>query len=330
MEVALSTVFFERLRAPGSECAGSTVSETVPQSRPLISVVIPTHNRPESLVRAVRSVLDLPRHDFDLEVIVIDDDSTDDTREAVQALPVRFRHISARSAAAARNEGMRLATGDFVAFLDDDDVWLPNNLEPQLKMLLAHPEYGAVHAQALICDEDTRVVDGPMPGGPLSSGSIFSDLLTYWPQIGTFLVRASVVREIGEMDPALYSEEEWDWVLRIAERYPIGRVAEPVMLYTRRMLADQVRWARLDYTIEVFQRRIRHLGRLRRLVLQRVIWQHRGWYCSQFLDDARQYKADGNRATALKCIYYALRASPLHAIAGCRSLRQPVRQIPTQ
>ena len=283
--------------------------------KPLVSVVIPTHNRSKLLAQAIESVLALPCHKHDLEVIVVDDSSTDDTPQLVQNYPVKYRRISAKSAAAARNEGIHSATGEFIAFLDDDDLWLPNNLGPQLELLMAHPEFGAAHAQTWFTDQNMQIVGGPAPGGPLSSGWIFMDLLTYWPQIGTVVVRASVAREVGDMDSKLPSagDEEWDWVLRIAQHHQIARIDQPVMLYRQPFQAEELRWERLDYTIKVFQRRIRHLP-----VIQRILWRHRGWYCDKFMSEAYLYKAHGKRRKALRCLYYAMRTSPLHAVKGMR------------
>jgi glycosyltransferase involved in cell wall biosynthesis len=287
--------------------------------KPLVSVVIPTHNRSKLLAEAVESVLQLPCQDYDLEVIVVDDASTDDTASVIAKYPVTYRRISARSAAAARNEGIHTATGDFIAFIDDDDVWLPNNIAPQLQVLMAHPEYGAAHAQTWLADQERRSVGEPSPGGPLSSGWIFLDLLNYWPQIGTLVVRSCVAREIGDMDSKLQSEEEWDWILRIAQHHQIARVAQPVMLYRQRFEDEELRWKRSRFTIKVFRRRVRHFPFRQRLGLQRILWRHRGWYCDKFVHEARSYKEKGQRAKVLRCLYYAVRTSPLHAVKGVHS-----------
>ncbi len=286
-------------------------------AKPLVSVVIPTHNRSKLLKEAVESVLALPCREYDLEVIVVDDGSTDDTPQLVQNYPVKYRRISAKSAAAARNEGIHTATGDFIAFLDDDDVWLPENITPQLDLLMARPEFGAAHAQTWLTDQNKQTFGEPAPDGPLASGWIFMDLLTYWPQIGTLVVRALVAREVGDMDLGLRSEEEWDWILRIAQQHQIARIAQPVMLFRQRLEDEELCWERLNYTIKVFQRRIRHFNLFKRLILQRIIWKHRGWYCGKFLNEAYLYHKKGRRNMTLRCIYYAFRTSPFHAFRGC-------------
>lgn len=281
----------------------------------LVSVVIPTHNRAALVRAAIESVQAVYHDGFALEVLVVDDGSTDETAEVVRTLPVTYLRTEGIGASGARNTGLHAATGDFIAFLDDDDLWLPNNISPQLHLFSEHPEYGAVHAQLLRTDASRTPYGEPVPGGPLSSGWIHERLMTYWPQLGTLLVRADVVREIGDFDETLRSEEEWDWLLRIARRYPIGCVEEPVMLFCQRGYEDDaLNWQRVPDTIKVFHRHTRMYGPSRRLQLERVLWKHRGWYAAQFVMSARHYAARGDRGQALRCVAYAVRTSPPHTV----------------
>lgn len=283
---------------------------------PLVSVIIPTRNRSVLLREAIESVLAVHRGVFELEVIVVDDGSTDSAREVASAYPVVYLRTEGLGASAARNAGMDAARGEFLAFLDDDDVWLPNNVAPQLSMLDGHPEYGAAYAQVQLTDANRVPYGDPIPAGPLQSGWIFDDLLTYWPQLGSIVVRTAVAREIGGFDLTLRSEEEWDWILRIARRYPIGRIEEPVLLFRQRGYGDEaLAWRRLPDTIKVFQRHTSDAAFSRWLHLQRLLWSHRGWYASGFVHSARHHARQGDRTRALRCLHYALRTSPLHAIA---------------
>lgn len=280
----------------------------------LVSVIIPTHNRAALLHQAIESVLAVQGDNFALEVLVVDDGSTDDTPAVARAFPVTYLRTNGIGASGARNAGLHAATGDFIAFLDDDDLWLPNNISPQIRAFAEHPEYGAVYAQLWCTDADRKPYGDPMPAGPLTSGWIHDDLLTHWPQLGTLVVRASVARAIGDFDAALCSEEEWDWLLRIARRYPIGRVETPVMLFRQRGYEDDaVWWRRLPDTLKVFHRHTRDYAPVRRLRLQRILWKHRGWYAANFMLSARHYATNGKRAAALRCVAYAVRTSPPHA-----------------
>ena len=115
---------------------------------PKVSVVITTKNRSTQLAEAIESALALDRTRFDLEIIVVDDGSTDDTPEVLQRYPVRVIRTEGVGMARARSIGLEAATGDFFGLLDDDDVWLPTAITTQLTEFERHPEYGAVHAQA--------------------------------------------------------------------------------------------------------------------------------------------------------------------------------------
>ncbi len=282
---------------------------------PLVSVVVPTHNRSSLLRQALDSILAVEHTAFDLEIIVIDDGSTDATPDVVASYPVVYRRTSGIGASGARNVGMETARGDFIAFLDDDDVWLPGNITPQLQLLDQHPEYGAVYAQVLLTNPDRVPFGEPAPPGPLPSGWIFDSLLTHWPQLGSLVVRSSVVRDIGGFDRSLRSEEEWDWLLRIANRYPIGRIEQPVMLFRQRLDSDEaLAWNRFHDTVKVFKRHTQTRSPARWLRLQRTLWAHRGWYASVFVQSAWHHASQGAYARTLLCFRYAVAASPIHTV----------------
>lgn len=295
---------------------------------PLVSVIIPTRNRAALLREAIESVLAVQRDGFELEPIVVDDGSGDETPDVAAAYPVVYLRTEGLGASAARNHGMAAATGDFIAFLDDDDLWLPTNIGSQLRVFAEHPEYGAVYAQVQLTDAQRTPFGEPSPAGPLASGWIFDDLLTYWPQVGSVVVRSSVVRAVGDFDTSLVSEEEWDWILRIARRYPIGRVEVPVLLFRQRGYGDDdVAWRRFPDTMKVFRRhtRDRDADLARKVRFQRLLWSHRGWYAAGFVHSARYHAQQGDRRRAMRCLRYAVRSSPLHTVAVlASSWRRPV------
>lgn len=293
---------------------------------PLVSVIIPTRNRPALLKEAIESALAVVRDGFELEVVVVDDGSTDDTVEVARAYPVTLLQTPTIGASGARNAGIAAARGDYIAFLDDDDVWLPNNIAPQLRAFADHPEYGAVFARVQRTDANRVPYGEVIPSGPQSSGWIFEELLRYWTQLGSVVVRSSVVREIGGFDPSLIAEEDWDWLLRIARRHPIGRIADVVVLFRQRGDGDEnLSWRRLPDSVRAFHRHTRHYAPMRRLALQRILWAHRGGYAAEFLLHSQYHARRGDRGRALRCVVYALRSSPPHAMALLSRgwLRQP-------
>ena len=127
------------------------MNETAPDLRdlPIVSVVIPTHNRAKLVSEAIDSVYQQEGlgKDFNIEIIVVDDASTDSTSEVIKGFPaVRYIRFSTNlGPAAARNAGIRASTGKYVAFLDDDDIWLPHRLRSQVPMLEANPSVGVVY-----------------------------------------------------------------------------------------------------------------------------------------------------------------------------------------
>lgn len=284
----------------------------------LVSVVITTRNRSQLLREAIQSVLDIKNPAFNLEIIVVDDGSTDGTLEVLADYPVTLIKTTGIGMAKARNAGLHAAQGDFVTLLDDDDVWLPNNIAPHIELFERHPEFGAVHAQAQLANYDKTPFGDPVPAGPLPSGWIFEELLQYWPQVGTILTRTSVAREAGDMDPTLTGDTDWDWLLRVARRYPIGRIEQPVMLFRQRNKAEEeLAWRRFPAMVKIFKRHTRDLSALKQLKLRPILWRHRGWWASQFLNFARMHVAEGNQRRAYRSLYYAFRCSPPHALINC-------------
>lgn len=192
---------------------------------PRVSVVIPAYNREATIERAMRSVLEQSVRD--LELIVVDDASTDDTVKAVEAVGdtrVRvLRHETNRRAGAARNTGIRAATGDYVAFLDSDDAWLPGKLEKQLAYMDGAADVGASCTGFRLVDGNEVFPRVPrfvtyreiLMGCDLAPGS-------------TLVVRRGVFDEVGLNDERFYRYEDWDWVLRYAAAHPMGVLAEPL------------------------------------------------------------------------------------------------------
>jgi glycosyltransferase involved in cell wall biosynthesis len=121
--------------------SGPAAGEGASQRRsPRVSVIIPTHNRPDRLPRAVASVLNQTFRD--VEIVIVDDASADDAAEVVARQDPRIRYVrhgSPKGACGARNTGIRLARGEFVGFLDDDDEWLPEKLQRQVRVFEASP-----------------------------------------------------------------------------------------------------------------------------------------------------------------------------------------------
>ena len=293
---------------------------------PKVSVVITTKNRSTQLAEAIESALALDRTRFDLEIIVVDDGSTDDTPEVLQRYPVRVIRTEGVGMARARSIGLEAATGDFFGLLDDDDVWLPTAITTQLTEFERHPEYGAVHAQAQMVGPTLVPFNVPFPPGPLASGRIFDALLGYFPQVGTILTRMDVAREAGPFDETLPGDNDWEGIRRVAKRHEIGAVPVPVLLFRQREEPhEELTWRRTPAVSDIFHRHTRDLPLADRLRLRPLLWKHKGFAASVCLDHAQANWRAGQKRRAVVSVGYAARISLPHATieAVRRTLRRP-------
>lgn len=192
-----------------------------------VSVVIPTHNRSALVVRAVKSVLSQTYSD--LECIVVDDASSDDTAERLRQIAddrlVCVHHESPRGASAARNTGIQLAKGRYVAFLDDDDEWLPHKLDRQLSVLKNAPD----NVGLVYCWMDYQDEGGFQKSlRPSLRGYIFADVLDTQPigNSSTLLVRRNVIADVGPFDESLPRGNDGDFIRRICQKYDVDFVPE--------------------------------------------------------------------------------------------------------
>jgi glycosyltransferase involved in cell wall biosynthesis len=201
---------------------------------PKVSVIIPTYNnRSRYLEAAIRSVRRQTFQDF--EIVVVDDGSKDETARVVHDFAdrrMRFvRHDRNRGEAAARNTGIRHATGRYVAFLDDDDEWLPKKLEKQVALLDR-----SVSSVGLVYTGFWRINGTREPIGqwiPDKKGDVFGAMCAQnW--IGTpstVLVRSECFRQVGGFDESVTYGADYDMWLRISRKFAVDYISEPLILY---------------------------------------------------------------------------------------------------
>lgn len=189
------------------------MSSSSRNSAPLVSAIIPTYNCSQYLSQAIDSAL---AQTYPLvEVVVVDDGSTDDTAAVVQRYGSRVRYVRQENAgtAAARNTGIRNSSGELIALLDHDDRWLPTKLEKQVP-LFAHPSVGLVHTGGRVFDaESLKVTSEYLPEPDLG----VHDLME-WCRVGcaTTVLRRAAVEQVGLFDSALPGADDWDMWIRIA------------------------------------------------------------------------------------------------------------------
>jgi hypothetical protein len=199
---------------------------------PSVSVVIPTYNRAQTIGRAVDSVL--AQTYSDLEVIVVDDGSTDDTRQVLARYgdAIRYLYQENQERRVARNNGIRHACGEYIAFLDSDDLWLPDKLRRQVALLDQNPQVGLVYGQMFPIDPDgtwhlraTRCTGWGQPGPAMIFEQLVMRNLIPTP---TVVARKRCFDHVGGFDPSLTCSEDWDLWLRIALHYEIAFMPEPL------------------------------------------------------------------------------------------------------
>lgn len=202
---------------------------------PRISVVIPSYNAKKWIRQTVDSVLCQTYPDF--ELIIVDDGSTDGTVDMVNSISdpriraYRYPNAGVRGPAAGRNRGLSHARGEFVAFLDHDDLWLPEKLAAQLSVLQENPEVALAYSWVDVIDEK-GLRNGPA-SQTIVNGDAFDVLLKDCvPWTGSNpLIRRSAFQHVGLFSEGVGLADDWDMWLRIAEVYPFACIPKTHVLW---------------------------------------------------------------------------------------------------
>ena len=198
----------------------------------MISVIIPTYNSDKYISEAIHSVLRQTCTDY--EIIVIDDGSTDRTREIIENnFPqVRYFYIPNQGVSRARNYGIRRAKGEFIAFLDSDDLWLPEKLEKQLKVFNADHELMMVFTEHLIFDTHGFRDRKFSKKNRIMKGDVVKNIfLSSHVTTSTVMVRRRVFREIGYFEESMMAAEDDNLWIRIALKFRIHLLDEVLVHY---------------------------------------------------------------------------------------------------
>jgi glycosyltransferase involved in cell wall biosynthesis len=201
---------------------------------PKVSIIIATHSRPKLLPRAVKSA---QAAGTDVEVVVVDDASTDETAEVCQKLEdIKYVRVERNQhTAGARNIGLMVATAPYVGFLDDDDWRLPDSLDKQVELLEQNPGAGLVYGQFLSADQGGNIIAEEQPI-PLAcpQGDVFWRILE-GPIFGclTAVFRRECIQKVGLLDPTYSGADDWDLWVRILEIYEAVAVHEPVAVWRK-------------------------------------------------------------------------------------------------
>ena len=195
---------------------------------PLVSVIIPTHDRLALLMEAIDSVR--AQSYAPIELIVVDDGSTDGTARRLRAEPgVRLLGMDHTGyPGAVRNAGVAIATGDYLAFLDSDDLWMPDKLALQMELLRESPEVPIVHSRELWLRDGRTVSQAGQRHR--RAGRLFADAVRKCV-IGpsTVVLHRVVLREVGGFREDLQIAEDYELWLRVTARFPVAYCDQPLV-----------------------------------------------------------------------------------------------------
>ena len=203
----------------------------------MITVIIPTYKRSKYLERAINSVLNQTYND--IEIIVVDDNNNDEFRQDTEKIMARYggyeniiyiQHEKNLGGCAARNTGIKLAKGEFIACLDDDDIWLKDFLEKTIKTIGEDINIAAAYSSYYIGNEESVFFINKHE--ELYEGEIFEKLLGGWCPASTsfFLLRKSCVEQVGYFDEKLVSFQDYDLWLRLAKKFKIKYVRDRLVV----------------------------------------------------------------------------------------------------
>lgn len=274
--------------------------EGQPASQVMISVVMPAYNSARTLKRAVDSVFSQGR--FDLELIVVDDGSSDETPAILESYGPKVRALAQENqgVSAARNAAISAAQGEFVAFLDADDEWLPGKLERQLRAFEEHPQAGLVATGACIVDPAGNVLDAATldARGRLLERMLFANLVV----TSSVLVRRACLQGL----PALFRveltsfAEDWELWIRLAARHEFVILPERLVRYTKVLPCPHP----LGYFPAVYNSLLADP-----LVAPLVLAQRRRLDANADYYDALDLLAEGRYLKAAQCVLSSVRKS---------------------
>jgi glycosyltransferase involved in cell wall biosynthesis len=194
-----------------------------------VSVIIPTYNRAGLIGQTLDSIWTQSVCDY--EVVVVDDGSTDDTAEFLAGVGVSiiYKRIEHVGQGAARNAGLEMAHGEYIAFLDSDDLWESRYLEMMTQALDGDRRLGFVYCDYSTFDDKGIVRACDMAPDHKIGGRLFRSLLeSDFISTGAILIRRVCFQNVGKFDPDLPPVEDWDMWLRLGVRYDAGYVDEPL------------------------------------------------------------------------------------------------------
>ncbi len=290
---------------------------------PKVTVIIPSYNCDAYIAETIDSILNQTFKD--IELIVVDDGSTDKTPEIVERYgePVRLIRQQNQRVCAARNRGIREAKGKFICLMDHDDYWYPEKLERQLEEFARHPDAGVVYSSFIRWHQGP---DGNFPSpdshdrtsipddlDPEYSGWIYHQfLLDCWMLTSSAMFRSEVFGKCGVFDEALPYSEDWELWFRISREYMMMQLRRPYTLYRQHLQQGNLIVRDIDYRTDLLTAAEKKWGlcsRDGRCTARRQFFSRLAKYHAAY---GLHHLQAGNVSTASKSLLKAWKNDPLH------------------
>ena len=277
------------------------------QATSLVSIIIPAYNKAALTVKTVESALNQSYHN--IEVIVVDDGSSDNTSEHLNRFKDKIKYIYKKNAGAcsARNLGLRFAKGEFVGFLDCDDLYDPKKIEACIGYLEKYPKYGFVHTAVDFIDDKGNIVGHlSHPKSRYQGWSANRLILGNYICNSTVIIKRSCLDKSGYFDETIFTPADWDLWMRLAEVTPVGYIDEALTQYrvSDNYILDRLELAESEEKIVIekfFTRNSQHNSLFKRRVLSNL-----------YLRYAECYFLKNNISTLKEKYALSLRYNPLN------------------
>lgn len=308
--------------APSSRTRHAASHQLLRSDSPaFVSVIVPTANRPHLLAEALASIRRLEGPDLTFEIIVVDNRPSSTTEQIARSFGAVYLRESRLGPAAARNAGVRAARAEFIAFLDDDDLWTPDHIRPHLAELLSNPEVDAVVGQYVSTDTHRAPIADPFPPYQCEYFHIFHMFLNHMPQIGATVTRKSAFSLVGYFDESLRYGEDWDWHLRLALRAHVTFLPTSCVMFRCRpaspkqdtLIAKQLRYLTRHFWMNVLRAQRFGIDISFRKAF-RTYCTHIGGHVRILLIHAHYYAQTCEYRLAARALLLACSVSPVHFV----------------
>lgn len=294
---------------------------------PEISVVIPVYNGQKTIKQTIDSVLNQSFLDF--ELLIINDGSTDSTLEVLsQIQDPRLKIFSFPNGglSASRNRGISLASGEFIAFIDADDLWMPDKLEAQVKALQDNSQAGLAYSWTDFIDENSEFLfagDRIFWSGDVAEKMLVCNFLEHGSNP---LIRKQAFVEFGVFDESLKAAEDWDMYLRLASRYHFACVPSVQVLYRRSGNSMSTNISKQESaSLQVIERAYERVPESLQHLKKETLFTLYLYLTQTALEKPSRRK---NAITAARCLWLALKHHPA-AIARWKTILKVFLRIIT-